>query len=222
MCFSAEASFGASATLLTIGIVSARKSRNTPQYMLASIPIIFGVQQFVEGILWLSLSHQVFSLWHNMATYAFLIFAQVVWPVLLPLAVTLLEKDTRKRNAMSVFLAMGVFISSYLAYCLLFYDVGSSISCSHIRYDVHYPIRIKHLGILYFAVTVIPPVISSIKRLRLLGVVIFVSYVVTKIFYEDYLISVWCFFATIISIIALSVIIQLNKPPKLTDVNLPA
>ena len=59
MCFSAEASFGASAILLTIGVISLNKSVNVPQKVLSCIPFIFGVQQFSEGILWLSLYHVI-------------------------------------------------------------------------------------------------------------------------------------------------------------------
>ena len=215
MCFSAEASFGASAVLLTIGIISLNKSANVPQKVLSCIPIIFGVQQFAEGILWLSLYHANLASWNKIATYAFLIFAQVVWPIIVPLSVMLLEKGEKRRKILKAILVSGSIVSSYLLYCLLFYKVEANISCSHIRYDVYYPIHIQHLGIFYFVVTVTPSIISSIKRLRLLGVVIFVSYIITRIFYQYYLVSVWCYFAAIISVIALSVIIELNRVLKL-------
>jgi uncharacterized membrane protein len=41
----------------------------------------------------------------------------------------------------------------------------------------------------------------------MLGTTVIVSYIITAIFYTDYIISVWCFFASIISI-AIYVIIQ--------------
>jgi heme/copper-type cytochrome/quinol oxidase subunit 4 len=212
MCFSAEASFGASAVIIAIGVISIRKSTSIPQKVLSCIPIIFGIQQFSEGIVWLTLAHAGLSPWDRVATYTFLTFAQVVWPIFLPFAVYLLEKDEGKKKVMAVLLALGIIVSSVLGYSLLLYNVQSSISCYHIRYDVVYPDYLKHLGIFYFLSTVVPSVISSTKKLRLLGIIIFIAYIVTRMFYQEYLISVWCFFAAIISAVVLSVILQLNQP----------
>ena len=213
MCFSAEASFGASAIVLTIGLIAIKKSTTVPQRILSCIPLIFSAQQFTEGILWLSLSHPGLSHWNNIATYAFLIFAQVVWPIVVPLSVMLMEKETNNKKVLIGLLVLGIIVSSYLSWCLLFYKVHASVSCNHIRYDVDYPI-FKHSGIIYFMAAALPPIISSIKRLRLFGIIIILSYVVTKVFYEYYLVSVWCFFAAFVSIIILSVIIEFNKPTK--------
>ena len=56
MCFSAGASFGASAILGTIGIVTLKKAKTTNQIPFASIPLLFGAQQAAEGALWIGLS----------------------------------------------------------------------------------------------------------------------------------------------------------------------
>jgi len=58
MCFSATASFGASAVLGVIGIVAVAKAKTNPQRVFATIPLIFSVQQLSEGFLWLSLKNQ--------------------------------------------------------------------------------------------------------------------------------------------------------------------
>lgn len=214
MCFSAEASFGASAIILVIGIVSVKKSTTLPQKVLSCIPLFFSLQQFTEGVVWLSLSHPGFSHWDKIATYGFLLFAQVIWPVFLPFSVYLLEKDKNIKKIMAGLLVLGVIVSSVLFYSLLFYKVEANISCYHIQYDVNYPTHLKHAGIFYLIATIIPPIISSVKRLRLLGVSIFLSYIATKLLYENYLISVWCYFAAVISIVVVSVIIKLNRQPK--------
>jgi hypothetical protein len=56
MCFSAGASFGASAVLGAIGIVTLTKAKTTDQIPFASIPLLFAVQQAVEGTLWIGLT----------------------------------------------------------------------------------------------------------------------------------------------------------------------
>ena len=54
MCFSATASFGASAVLGVIGVAAVAKAKTKPQRLFASIPLVFAVQQLSEGFLWLS------------------------------------------------------------------------------------------------------------------------------------------------------------------------
>ena len=55
MCFSSNASFGASAVLAVVGVVAIAKAKNTPGRLFAAIPFIFSIQQFAEGMLWLSM-----------------------------------------------------------------------------------------------------------------------------------------------------------------------
>lgn len=45
-----------------------------------------------------------------------------------------------------------------------------------------------------------PAFFSHIRHMRILGISVLLSYIISIIFYEDYLVSVWCFFASIISI----------------------
>src|SRR5687768_16565317 len=98
MCFSAEASFAAGAILLGIGVVSLNKAVSGPQRVLAGIPLLFSIQQFDEGILWLTFSNPAYMHWWQPAILTFLFYAQVVWPVFVPLSMTLIEKDPfRKR-----------------------------------------------------------------------------------------------------------------------------
>ncbi|SFD83016.1 hypothetical protein SAMN05518672_103402 [Chitinophaga sp. CF118] len=212
MCFSATASFGASAVLLTIGIIAIKKSTTKPQYLLSCIPLLFCVQQFAEGIVWLSASHPGIHFLKQPAVYAFLIFAQVIWPVIVPLSIGLLEKEPLRKKIYTVISGIGILIALYLSYCLLFYKVSANIECYHIDYILYFPFApAKYSGILYFIPTVIPPIISSIKSLRLLGLAVLLTYITTKIFYTEYLISVWCYFSAIISILILFIVIDMNR-----------
>lgn len=55
MCFSAGASFGASAILVVIGVASLRKVQTRAHLPFAAIPLLFGIKQAFEGVLWLML-----------------------------------------------------------------------------------------------------------------------------------------------------------------------
>ena len=54
MCFSATASFVAGTSLSVIGIVTLKQAKTKSEIPVAIVPLLFGVQQLVEGIIWLS------------------------------------------------------------------------------------------------------------------------------------------------------------------------
>ena len=100
MCFSSTASFAAAAVLAAAGAVSLRKVQEPKQLIFASIPLLFSIQQLSEGFLWLALTNPVYAGMEKSSTLIFLVFAQILWPFHVPLAVFLLEKTGwRKRNA---------------------------------------------------------------------------------------------------------------------------
>lgn len=54
MCFSATASFAAGAGLLVVGAITLRQARRRAEMPFAAIPLLFGIQQLIEGALWLT------------------------------------------------------------------------------------------------------------------------------------------------------------------------
>lgn len=212
MCFSATASFSAGILLTTIGIVAIKKVQHRSQILFASIPLIFAIQQFSEGILWLSLPHPEFQYLQRKSTFFFLIFAQIVWPLYIPVAILYLERKRTRRNIQKVLVAIGLLVSGYLAYCLYHYDVHAEIDGYHIAYIQSYPETFKVWGgLLYIIATIGPPFFSHIKRMWLLGLTVLISYIISELFYENYLVSVWCFFASVISISVLFIMWEIKK-----------
>ena len=212
MCFSAAASFTAGAGLLIIGAISIRQSKTTPQRVLASIPLVFAVQQFSEGLLWLSLSGSAGAQWQPISMYVFLLFAQVVWPGFVPLTILLFEKNTRRRQILRILLAVGILTSLYFSWCLLFHNVSARIEGHHIKYETDFPLGNRWFsGITYLLAAVVAPFVSSLRPLRLLGILLLVSYLVSRIFYQHYVVSVWCYFAAVLSISILIIISNLRK-----------
>ena len=62
MCFSATASFTAGAALTAVGGLTVHKSHGQIELPLALVPLLFGIQQLTEGVLWLSLGHDLVML----------------------------------------------------------------------------------------------------------------------------------------------------------------
>jgi hypothetical protein len=200
MCFSAEASFAGGVIISAIGIATVREVHKPSQLVFASIPLFFGLQQMIEGTLWLTIPLPDYITLQKISTYFFLILADVFWPTMIPLAVLLMEENKKKKKYLWVLLGMGLSLSLYYAGCLVFCTVTPQIMGYHIHYRTTFPMALSMPAFIIYLIVTIPPLfISSIKRTHLLGALMFLSCLVTAIFFTQYLTSVWCFFAALIS-----------------------
>ncbi len=200
MCFSAEASFAGGIIISAIGVATVTKVHKKSQLIFASIPLFFGIQQITEGVLWLTLPNPDHLSIQKISTYMFLIMAEVLWPMMIPLSVLFMEENQKKKKILRLLLILGVCLSTYYATCLMLFNVNPEIMGYHIQYHNDFP---KSFALIVFAiyltVTITPLFVSSIKRTHLLGVFMFLSCAVTAVFFTQYLTSVWCFFAALIS-----------------------
>jgi hypothetical protein len=62
----------------------------------------------------------------------------------------------------------------------------------------------------YGLVTILPALVSQVKSMWMLGLFLLLSYLITAIYYEAYTLSVWCFFAALISSYVYYFVIQLK------------
>lgn len=200
MCFSASASFIAGGVLASVGGFSVAINRDRKLFPFAAIPFYFAVQQFIEGFIWLSFSDPSVHHFQHEFIYLFLFFAQVLWPIYVPWSILIAEKDERSRRYLRFILAIGVLVGGYLAFCLAAFPVSAQIHQHHILYALDYPeFNLNYKGIAYFVATVVPSFFSTGKGMRLFGILIFVSLMITEIMFPGFEISVWCFYAAIIS-----------------------
>lgn len=197
MCFSATASFVAGGTLTAIGSVTLIQAKTKKELPFASVPFLFGIQQIIEGVVWLSFETPLLN---TITTYTFSIFSHVLWPILIPIAILLLEKDPSRRRMLSIFVFIGVFVGIYLFYFILIDGITTKIVDDSIVYTTTY---LYALFILtgYILATCFSSFVSSHKIINVFGIVILVSFFIAGWFFTETLISVWCFFAAILSII---------------------
>jgi Family of unknown function (DUF6629) len=200
MCFSAGASFAGGAVISALGVASIRNARNPSQKLFAGIPLLFAFQQFSEGVVWLTLKTTGQYQLQMSATYIFLMMALVVWPTMIPLAIKRLEENSKRRKILTGLLVAGAVLSGYYAFCLVSFSVRPVINEFHIQYLGDFPASLSNLAFaIYLVATITPLFVSTVKRMYLLGIFIMFSCIVTGIFYKEYLTSVWCFFAALIS-----------------------
>jgi len=196
--------------------------------LFAAIPLIFAVQQLTEGMLWLSLKDPGMASWQPLLTYIYLVFAMAIWPLWVPLTIRLLEKDARSKRIMNVLLGIGIMVAICVVLVLSLYPVEVMtpicLNCpfsstpslnQHLHYRFSFPPIPKGLigafTVLYIMATVITPFISGIKKMKWLGFVFLGSYLFAVILYNGFVISVWCFFAALLSMVVWWIITGLRK-----------
>jgi hypothetical protein len=200
MCFSAAASFTGGVIISAIGVAVVTKVHKPSQLLFASIPLFFGIQQFTEGFLWLTIPNPEYAAIQKYLTIFYLLMADAVWPTLIPLSILLMEKNAQRKKILWVLLFAGVTVSVYYTYCLLFLNVTPRIMGYHIKYFTDFSSTLAIPALILYLIATIPPLfISSIKRMYILGILMFLSCLVTAIFFTQFLLSVWCFFAAFIS-----------------------
>src|SRR5271154_3224312 len=202
MCFSAAANFTGSGLLGAIGAITLTKVKHRRELLFASLPILFAIHQFIEGFVWLGLDGRLSpQVTHDMGA-AFMLYAQGLLPLLLPLSVLLFEPDGKGRGRMLPFLAVGTGTTLYILWALTAFPTqvyvrGDSIvyinqATNNLTVAVLYVIAT--CGSLFFSKIKMMVVFAGANLVILLAVMAMKRYAFT---------SLWCAYAAIASIIIL-------------------
>ena len=201
MCFSPTASFTAGIGLLIVGAITTSQARRPAEIPFAAIPVFFAIQQIIEGALWLTFPDKAPSL-NTFLTNAYSLFSHVLWPVYVPIAVMLLETVPFHRILHSAIAVAGAAVGVYLLYFIATVPIVATVIGHHIDYkSPHFYIVI--VMVLYVLGTCVSPLLSSHFWVRMFGFVALLSFAAAGYFYKVWFISVWCFFAAVLSSIVL-------------------
>ena len=196
MCFSATASFIAGGSLTAVGVATLRKSELKVEIPFAMIPLLFGIQQIIEGMLWLSFRFGA-PLLNMTMTYAFTLFSHVLWPIFVPLSIGLVETVAWRKKVISAFLLIGIAVGLYLLYLIVRFPLTAEID-EHIVYVSPHFYQIPVMA-LYLASTCVACFFSSSKLINIFGALALVLFMLAYWFYTVAFFSVWCFFAAVLS-----------------------
>lgn len=198
MCFSTEASFTAALVLGAAGGLTLKNTTSKSQFFIAAIPLLFAIQQFSEGLIWLYLSKNIGT--HEMfinAVRSFLTFAFLIWPIWIPLSFLVIEPVKWKQILLLIILCCGVALSLLN----LTYAMREDVSISIVNHSVQYSGNIPKQVIIYPLITMLPIFISSLKNVWIYGLLTLIAFVVANYFYTTTFTSVWCFFSAIVSFV---------------------
>lgn len=212
MCFSATASFTASITLTIIGILACRQATQRATFLLACSPLLFALQQASEGFVWLSLTRESWQWIQTPATYLFLFCALALWPFWIPLTLTVLETRPLRKRILINLLAFGTFYALYMLFCLGYYGATASAMQGHMYYALAIPgSSYSFLAALYILPAVLPFFISSVWGINWLGAAISLAYLISYVFYRMHFLSVWCFFAAVLSLMIYAIVNRIES-----------
>jgi len=226
MCFSASASFTASAVLMPLGLYAhhlADRAERPGYKPLALVPFFFGVQQFVEGLEWTAIDRGTVEPLATIAGLGFLFFAYCFWMIWIPwsawsISRNIDSKALQHRLKWVAIVATVLGIAFYLPVLFnppalqpavhsngrLLYDLSSLHSV------LHNFVNTEPVGeLVYWGFIVLPLLAVRDRAVKLFGVLIFISIFLTWLTYSATFNSVWCFYCAVLSIVVIWIV---NRP----------
>lgn len=194
-----------------------RNVRSRRELLFAAFPALFALQQFIEGLLWLLLkSNKPHPTLAYGLTLAYLTFAYSFWPILCPISVYAIEYNPKgmRKQAFRLLITLGCLTGGYLLFFILKNPIHASVLNCSIRYDTHLSGPQWFTGI-YLLATILPYFLSSHRSILIFGIPNLFLCGVAYVFYNSAFISVWCFFAAIVSMSLYAFLRRLHHQPML-------
>jgi hypothetical protein len=218
MCFSAEADFAVAAAVAPVGVATVRAAARPQELLLAALPLLLALHQLTEGVVWLGLQGDAPGGLRDAATRAYLAFAQVVLPVIVPLGILLIEPDRRRRAWMSALLVGGAVVAARFAWILTSNPVGARALDHVIVYDTDWQFGyVTAAG--YVLVTCGPALLASSRLLRCFGAANLAGLLLASGVRYSAVTSIWCVDAALISVL---VLLHFRDRARLAPASLPS
>jgi hypothetical protein len=203
MCFSATANFVGSGALGAIGVVTLTKVKHRRELLFAALPALFAVHQFIEGFVWLGLDGKLSpTVAHDMGA-AFMLYAQGLLPLLLPLSVMLFEADKKSRKRMLPFVVLGGATTLYILWALTAYPLQLYVRGNSIVY-INQATDNTTVALFYVIATCGSLFFSKIRMMVVFGAANLAILLVVMEVKRYAFTSLWCAYAAIASVIILA------------------
>jgi hypothetical protein len=208
MCFSAPVSYSAAAILVGTGLYALRQSRQlpVPYWLWAATPLFFGIQQAFEGRVWQMLEAGDVGTTVSCAM-GFHFFSHWLWLWWFPLCCYLVEPSTLRQRIIAACAMFGAFVGTLVYGVIVTHPEWMSVVVreNSIYYGFTVPYQSSiHLpitpAVLYGLIVMLPLLISSHNKIKIFGLLMIASVEFADVAYNYAYVSVWCFFAAIISL----------------------
>ena len=200
MCFSASADFVGSAVLGAVGVATLREVKDRRELLLAAMPCLFALHEFIEGFVWMGLDGSLPQWVAHDAGSAYVLYAYGLLAFLLPFSVFLIEPTRRQRRRMLGFVILGGVLSLYLLWGLIAYPTSIAMQAHSIVYNNVIAITTP-VAVLYVIATCGALFFSGFRALVALGWANFIGLLVVSVVKHYAFTSVWCAYAAAVSVI---------------------
>ncbi|MCE4224961.1 hypothetical protein HCU64_14455 [Methylobacterium sp. C25] len=200
MCFSAEANFVAAGAIGLVGLATLRKVDSVPAVLFAATPLLVALHQFTEGFVWLGLDGRIRLEARDHFVFLFVLYAQGVLPLLMPLAVYLMEPPGRRRLLIGGLTAIGGALCAYTLYGVIAYPTTARVEHHSIVYD-NAATSWLSVAAAYVPATCGALVLSSHRVVMWFGILNFVGVAATLVVRGYAFTSVGCLYAAIVSVL---------------------
>lgn len=210
MCFSATADFVAAGVVGVVGAATLTQVRTGRDVLFASLPGLFALHQLTEGFVWLGLEGRVDRGVSDVAAFVYVLYAQGLLPLLVPLALLLIEPPGRRRKHIAPFLALGALTAAYLFWV----DVAGPLRYSVVERSIAYETGGTLLGVAavcYVVAVCGAALLSGYPWIVAFGVANLVGLVVTLVLLRQSFTSVWCAYAALTSVLILAFFLRRNR-----------
>lgn len=218
MCFSPAASFALSGALVPLGLYTmARVRPAAPQWLpFAAFPLAFGLQQAIEGVVWIAVLRGNPGL-TDLSAQAYLAFSHVFWPAFVPFAVRAIETDPVRRRQATLLTLVGTTFGLLLFLPPLLAPGLPQIGV--VAHSLDYrttlpdgPVPNALLRAIYATIVLGALWLSSDPRIRRFGTLIALSLISTWATFAYAFVSVWCFFAATLSVYIAAILLAGERP----------
>jgi len=173
------------------------------ELLFATLPTLFAVHQFIEGFVWLGLSGILSpAVAHDMGA-AFMLYAQGLLPLLLPLSVMLFEADKKSRKRMLPFVVLGGATTLYILWALTAYPLQLYVRGNSIVY-INQATDNTTVALFYVIATCGSLFFSKIRMMVIFGAANLAILLVVMEVKRYAFTSLWCAYAAIASVIILA------------------
>ncbi len=223
MCYSTTVSFSSAVVLAVGGVICLRKAESLTQLngVFPLLPLLFGIQQAIEGVVWWALGANDPEVLRTSAL-GFLFFSHVIWPICIPFSCYLTEPRHQQKSLFLLLTILGTVFGLTTFTPLLLHADWLVVSVIHhsivyqtsLIYDAALPRSV--VSIVYMMIILVPLLLSSRYTYRFLGLLVLLAGMLTVAMFKLAFISVWCYFAAVISLYIYYIVVIQPEPETAT------
>ncbi len=179
------------------------KVKHRRELLFAAMPILFAIHQFTEGFVWLGIDGILSpAVAHDMGA-AFMLYAQGLLPLLLPLGVMLFEPNAGNRRLILPFVVLGGAVTLYILWALTAFPLEVYVQKNSIVY-INPATNNTLVAVLYVIVTCGSLFLSHIRMMVVFGAANLAILLIVMAVKRYAFTSLWCAYAAVASVVILA------------------